>query len=120
MELKIRRSQRTSGLLGKTVIFGLNVRAEYTKEEAANIARYKLGDQFIIGDPETIGTLKNFFSTYVTISSLASGHQIDCKNLAELVEVERTLVKACKNLKNYLDIAATFDGREEVLDFAQA
>ena len=47
MQLKIQRSQRMGGLVGGTVVFCLDVRADYAREEAANIAKYKLGREVI-------------------------------------------------------------------------
>lgn len=47
MQLKIQRSQRAGGMTGGTVFFCLDVRADYSAEEKANINRYKLGAQVI-------------------------------------------------------------------------
>lgn len=47
MQLVLRRSQKTTGLLSKTVTFCLDVRADYSPEEQANIAKYKLGSQVV-------------------------------------------------------------------------
>jgi hypothetical protein len=47
MQLKIQRSQRTGGVLGKTVIFCLDVRADYSSAEQDNIRKYKLGSEII-------------------------------------------------------------------------
>jgi hypothetical protein len=37
-------------------------------------------------------------------------------SLAELLECEQAICEACKNVKNFLAAAATFDGREIVVD----
>ena len=47
MQLKIQRSQRTGGIVGNTVFFCLDVRADYSPEEQSNIGKYKLGGQAI-------------------------------------------------------------------------
>ena len=35
----------------------------------------------------------------------------------ELLEAESAIREAAENLRAYLDIAATFDGREEIVEF---
>src|SRR3546814_15839821 len=47
MQLKIRRSQKTSGLMTTNVIFCLDARIEFTREEAYHIDRYKLQGEII-------------------------------------------------------------------------
>jgi hypothetical protein len=56
-------------------------------------------------------------SLRVTISSLISGVHIECKDLDELLGAEEAIVEACKTIKTYLEVAVTFDGREEVIEF---
>ena len=45
MQLKLQRSQRMGGVLAGTVVFCLDVRADYTADERDNINKYKLGGQ---------------------------------------------------------------------------
>ena len=138
MQIKVRRSQKTSGLMGKTVVFCADIRAEYTPEERANINKYALGGEVIYNsraaadhlnrvgqqvDGSAKGLLKGIGSLVlakmnlnITIASLQQGHHIECKDLLELLECEETIVNACKNLKTFLEAAATFDGREIVVD----
>src|SRR4051812_25682469 len=47
MQLKLRRSQRTAGLISKNVMFVLDARLELTREEAANVQKYAFGPQVI-------------------------------------------------------------------------
>lgn len=47
MQLKLQRSQRMGGILAGTVVFCLDVRADYTEDERRNINKYKLGGQVI-------------------------------------------------------------------------
>lgn len=56
-------------------------------------------------------------SLRVTVDTLVSGHHIECKELDELLGAEGAILKACENLKAYLETALTFDGREEVIEF---
>jgi hypothetical protein len=139
MQLKIQRSQRDGGLISKTAIFCLDARAEFTAQEQDSISRYKLGGEVIYNseasrrllekserqqDGSTRGALKSLVSTglaamrlNITISSLARGKHIECKSLDELRGAEAALMDACTSLKDYLDTAATFDGRTVLISF---
>jgi hypothetical protein len=138
MQIKVKRSQKTSGLMGKTVVFCADIRAEYTPEERANINRYNLGGDVIYNsraaaehlgrverqvDGSATGLVKGLGSLLlakmnlnITIASLQQGHHIECKDLSELLECEEAIMTACKGLKGFLEAAATFDGREIVVD----
>src|SRR5438105_9057838 len=52
-----------------------------------------------------------------TVDSLISGQHIECKDLDELMGAEGQITDATKTTKAYLELAQTFDGREEVLEF---
>ncbi len=138
MQLKVKRSQSTTGLISKSVLFCADIRAEYTDDERANINKYALGGEVIYNsraaaehldrmqrqvDGSGKGLLKGLGSLVlakmnlnVTIASLQQGQHIECKDLGELLECEEAIMNACKNLKGYLEAAATFDGREIVVD----
>ena len=139
MQLKLRRSQREGGVISKNVIFCLDTRVDFTSEEKANIRRYKLHNQVIYNsdaqkqlldrskasrDGSFGGDLRSlawvaFAATklHVTVTSLERGQHIECKSLDELLGAEEAVMTACQNLKGYLEVAATFDGRELVIDF---
>jgi hypothetical protein len=53
-------------------------------------------------------------SLRVTVRSLIKGIHIESKNLDELLSAEKAIVEAAENLKAYLEVAATFDGREDI------
>ena len=140
MQLKIRRSQRTGGVMSQNAIFCLDARAQFSDEEQRNIARYRLGGQVIYNseaskrllekangqqDGSARGALKSLatmalvaMKLNISINSLAQGQHIECKSLDELLDAEAALMQACENLKRYLDAAATFDGREVLFDFS--
>ena len=140
MQLKIRRSQRDGGVISKTAIFCLDARVEFTGEEKRHITRYKLGKEVIYnseaakrhlekGDANlgsgAVGNLKALGSFVmarlnlnISIDSLERGQHVECKSLEELMGAEEAIMTACQNLKGYLDLAATFDGREVLFDFA--
>jgi hypothetical protein len=148
MQLKIQRSQRQGGTFSNTVYFCLDVRAQYSPEEAANISNYKLSNQIIYISPaaqrhsdkairhldasesggaaqRAAGIAKGAFSMVmahmaltISIGSLGRGHHIECKELPELLDAEATVMEACRGLMKYLQIATTFDGSETVIDFS--
>ena len=147
MQLKIRRSQRTGGVIGNTIFFCLDVRAEYSSAEQNDIRRYRLGGEVIYnssaarkhldqagahldrtqsgGVGERAGGLaRGVFSLAlakmqlnVSIASLGKGHHIECKDLGELLEAEDTVRTACKGVTRFLEAAATFDGSETVIEY---
>jgi hypothetical protein len=44
-------------------------------------------------------------------------HRIELKDLDDLLGAEQEVIEGCQHLKADLDAAATFDGREVVIDF---
>lgn len=141
MQLKLRRSQREGGIVATNVIFCLDARAELTDQERRNLSRYKLYGQVIYNseasrrhldkgdasaDGSTRGALKSLVHVAmaalhlnITVRGLEKGQHIECKSLDELIAAEDAIMEACQNLKAYLDIAATFDGSEMVIDFLE-
>ena len=140
MQLKLVRSHREGGVVSKSVIFCLDARVQLTSEEQANVNRYKLGGQVIYNSEASKrhldahqtslatgtagGIAKSFLSLAmaalnlnITINGLQRGQHIECKSLDELLGAEEALMEACRNLRTYLDTAATFDGREVLIDF---
>lgn len=140
MKLLLRRSQR-SGSFSSSVIFCLDARAEFTAQERENIRRYKLGSQVIYNSEASkkhlekgamaaatgnmAGGLKSLASLAlaamnlnISIKSLEAGQHVECKSMDELLGAESAIMEACENLKGYLDTAATFDGREVLVDFS--
>lgn len=145
--MKIQRSQRMRGVVGNTVFFCLDVRADYSSEERDNVRKYKLGPQVVYNsraarkhldrasdqfDRTQSHDLKGQFaglargafslalakmSLNISIASLERGHHIECKDLDELLEAEDAVRQACKNVTRYLEIAATFDGSEVVIEY---
>ena len=59
MQLKLQRSQRTGGVLGNTVIFCLDARADYNPTETANISKYKLGGEIVYNSQAAKRHLEN-------------------------------------------------------------
>lgn len=139
MRLLLRRSQRAGSFSGN-MIFCLDARADFAPAEKANINRYRLGGQVIYNseaskralarseaseDGSIGGSLKGLafaalaaMKLNITIDSLERGQHVECKSLDELLGAEDAIMTACENLRGYLDTAATFDGREVVVDFS--
>ncbi len=143
MQLKLQRSQRDGGVMSKTVIFCIDARVEFTPAEQASITRYKLQKQVIYNSEASKkhldsaagfqvgnslgGNLRSLASVAmaamnlnISIESLQRGQHVECKSLDELLGAEEAIMDACRNLRAYLDTAATFDGREVLIDFNTA
>ena len=147
MQLVLKRSQKSGGLLSSKVSFALDARVQLTAEEKSLISKYAMGKE-VVYDSEArkkhaeaasghfqegssfgaVGTVLKTasglaraammaLSLRITIDSLVSGHHIECKDLGELLGAEAAIVDACRNLKEYLDTALTFDGREVLVEF---
>jgi hypothetical protein len=140
MQLKLKRSQRSGGMLGGKVIYILDARAELTPDEGKVVSKHGLGKLAIydsegrkkrmeaagerLGGGGLLGTARGLasvamaaMSLQITIDSLTNGHHIECKTMDELLGAESAIREGCDNLRTYLDIAVTFDGREEIVQF---
>ena len=138
--MKLRRSQRTAGMMGGKVVYMLDARAELTPDEKALVAKHGLGKLAIydsegrkkqmqaagerLGGGGLLGTARGLasvamaaMSLQVTIDSLTSGHHIECKTMDELLGADSAIREGCENLRTYLELAVTFDGREEIVEF---
>jgi hypothetical protein len=141
MQLKLTRSQRQGGIVSKSIIFCLDARVQLTRDEQANVYRYKLGTQVIYNSEaskrhlakseaaQAMGTVGGAalgfvslamaaISLNITIDDLQRGRHIECKSLDELLGTEEAIMEACRRLRFYLDTAATFDGRDVLVDFS--
>jgi hypothetical protein len=141
MQLKIQRSQRASGLVSKSVMFCVDARIHLTAEERDNIQKYRLGSQVLYSSEaakrhaeaasgEHYESGKSWMrgiyhaaaarmALSITVDSLQRGQHIECKDLSEVLDAEDALDKACQSLRTYLETAATFDGREVVVDYTR-
>lgn len=140
MKLHLKRAQRDGGLMGGKVIFSVQARIDPTAEERALIKRYKLGKTTVYNSQEAqkhataavaetkAGTFSGLaksairmgmyaLSLHCTIESLCDGQTIECKDMAELLSAEEAIHQACATTKMFLQTAATFDGREMVMEF---
>ncbi len=146
MQLKVKRSQKTTGIMGKPV-FVLDARAILSGEENNLVKKYNLGKTVVYDSQSRRKHMDaadtNFdaaayssgtgglitrglrgaaraaaaaLSLRVTIDSLTNGEHIECKELDELLGAESAMVDACQTVKGYLGAALTFDGREQVVE----
>lgn len=127
MKVLLRRDQK-AGMMGMGKIsFILDVRADLTPEEQANIKKYKLGDtmlyerdKLISGGSGLLGMASRFaikaMNISVSVDDLSKGKQIECKDIVEMLAVEDQLKEACQTFKAILNAAAQFGG-EEVLEY---
>lgn len=128
------------GVLSSTVSFALDARVELTQDELELVRKHKLGNQVIYNSQRAKehlerssaalaqGTLSGStvaliraaaakLSLNVTIDSLQKGHHIESKSLDEILGAEDAIREDCGNLRSYLDAAATYDGREHVVEY---
>ncbi len=129
--------------MGGKLLFCLDARVEFNGQERDNITKYKLGSMCIYNSEASkkhlaaaagnmatgnaMGSLKAIGSyalaainLNITIDGLSKGTHVECKDMDELLGAEEAVVSACENLKAYLAAAATFDGREILMDFSGA
>lgn len=147
MNLKLRRTQRSAGVIGKKIYFALDARADLTPEEYALVQKYALGNTVVydsearkarteavqdhLADAKDARGASSLWKTArglasaamaaltlrITVDGLIGGQHVECKDLDELLGAEAAIREGCRNLKAYLETALTFDGREEVLEF---
>jgi len=137
MKLKIARSQKTTGMVSKSVMFQLDARAEFTQEEEALIQKYKIGPQIVYSSESfkrandtlrayaggvgghlsgTISMAMTRLALKVTIDDLKKGVHLELKDLSEAIGAEEAIISGCKAAKEFIDAAEVFDGREEIVD----
>jgi hypothetical protein len=139
MQLVLRRSQKTTGMLSKSVLFCLDARVDLASEERSNVDKYRLGTQVLYNSAATeaslvkaaagfagggllkgaVGLALSRLSLSITVDSLTKGHHIECKDIDELLGAEEAIKSACEHIRTYLEVASTFDGREIVVDLQQ-
>lgn len=124
MKLLLRREQR-SAIIGSKPVFVLNVRADISAAEQANIAKYKLGDTELYASHTLVdrgsgllGVATRFahkaMTINVSVKDLTGGKKIECKDIIEMLAVEEQLKEAAKTFAQVLAAAAQFGGEEVV------
>lgn len=124
MKLLLRREQR-SAIIGSKPIFVLNVRADISAAEQADIAKYKLGETELYASHTIVdrgsgllGVASRFahkaMTINVTVKDLTGGKKIECKDILEMLAVEEQIKEAAKTFAQVLAAAAQFGGEEVV------
>ena len=125
MKLLLRRDQK-AGMLGMgKVAFTLDVRAELTEAEQANIRKYKLGDTMLYERDKILDPGKGLLglasrlafkmiNLTISVDDLSKGKRVDCKDIVEMLAVEGQIKEAAQTFKNVLEAAASFGGEEVI------
>lgn len=117
--------------LGETVIYDSISRRRHTEAMIAH-ADSTRDQPGLFDGPMTqlLGLGKTFFrltragvsataaalSLRVSVASLMRGVHVECKSMDELLAAEHAILEGARNLKFYLQAAATFDGREDIIE----
>jgi hypothetical protein len=135
MKLLLRRNQKKA-LLGSSITFVLDSRAELTPEERENVRTYRMGREVLYFKEKVdvrgidTSTLSGAFSGLtrslaaralnikITVDDLLNGKSIECKDILEMRAAEEQLKEACKLFKAMLESAAHFEG-EQVIEFQE-
>ena len=123
MRLLLRRDQRST-MMGN-ISFILEVRADITPEERANISKYKLGSAILYTKSELVDRGSGLLglasrlafkamNISVSVNDLAGGKRIECKDILEMLAVEGQIREAAITFKQVLDAAAYFGGEEVI------
>ena len=125
MKILLRRSERSSSLLGNP-IYVLEVRAELSDEERVWINKFKFGKSLLYsrkGKPTIdassasvtgVSALLLHYATDMTVSvnDLVNGKRVECKDIMEMLAAEAQIKEAATNFGSVLKAAAQFGGEE--------
>jgi hypothetical protein len=115
MKLEIWRDQAdVKGVFGghKGVSFKLVTRVQLLPDETALIAKYKVGDDVLV-TYELPGADRRLVFT-ITINQMAAGYTTNMRDIATMIQLEDEIKAGCHNLKNWLQVMASFGGYEAV------
>ena len=108
--------------LGSMVVYDSEARKKHGQAASSQLSDVSAGGHGIAGSlwktAKGLGSAAMMaLSLRITVDSLQQGQMIECQSLDELLGAEEAINEACRNLKVYLDVAETFDGREVVVAF---
>ena len=126
MQLRLRRSQRSGGMMSNKVVFSLEMQVNLSPEELEYVDRYKMGKEVLFSKERVAfdrseegswsGVARNLAAaaTVLTISinDLVTGRVVECKDILEMLDVEEQIRSACHTFNSILQAAAQFDGDE--------
>jgi hypothetical protein len=111
MQLRILRTE-SKGMLGG-LSFEYNIRIVVDPQEQALIQKYK-ADREVIYQMER-NVLGHKWEVSFTFGDFLKGKVVKNKNIAELIVLEDSIVRACEGLKTALHALSKI-GQEEVID----
>ncbi len=114
MKLTIKRNQAdVKGLFGghKGVNFSLYGRCDITNEEKALIAKYKVGEYSLASYQREVRG-KEPINFQITVDGIIRGETVQTDDINTLLELEEAMKKGCGNMKNLLEVMATFGGEQ--------
>jgi len=118
--------------LGDMMIYSSTARDRHKEAIKAHLEGTKGHPVYTLSvKDQFIGVLKTFFSLgmagahaamaayhlKITVYKLMRGVHVRCKDMNEVLVAKKAIVEAGENLRAYLDVAQTFDGTEEILEF---
>ena len=107
--------------LGKEVVYNSQRSKEHLDRLNANLEAGTGREgvlKGIAGFVKSVGNLAMAkLALNITIDGLVKGQHIEAKDMDEMISAEAALRAACERTKDYLAVAATFDGGEEVVEF---
>ena len=130
MKLRLNKSQRETGMMSKKVMFSLGAQVDLTAQEQDYVKKYKLAKEIVYSkervNPELHdyksgkGIMRNLsamaLNLKISVSDLTGGRTIECKDINEMMDTEKTIKNACQGLRNMLDACSGFEG-EEIIDY---
>src|SRR5581483_6212393 len=116
--------------LGSRLIYESEARQKHAAKAQAHLASSR-SDTSLFAPPseQAAGAAKTFwklgraavsaarasFALRVTVDSLLAGVHVECKSMEELLEAEQAFREAKENLEAHIEVARSFDGREEII-----
>lgn len=130
MKLVLRRSQKQTGLISKSVQFSLEAKVQLTDAEAASVKKYKMGSEVLYSkdrmgyrdwDNDSAGGMARNLAAIavaltITVDDLVKGKFVACKDILEMSAIVEQIKSACEGFKVMLDAASQFEG-EQVLEY---
>lgn len=125
MKLIFLRNQKKTGLVGKSMTFSLDVRADLSSEEREAVKQYKMGDTVLYQKYEMVDRGSGLLglasrvgyaalNQKLTVDGLVTGRHFECKDIVEMRALEEQVRDAASVFKEILEAAAHFGGEEVV------
>jgi hypothetical protein len=110
MKLILMKNQ-AKGLLGATS-FEVKSQVELTADEQKLIQHYGLNNAVLFSKKVTFFGQTTDRAIEVRVRDILGGEGFKCKDLEEVIAYSDSIKSACHTLKGYLEVAATFGGKE--------